>query len=274
MIKATSKTIKKITLKKQYLTRNLLLLFVVSVLANCSKTTIIRKPLKVVSAYDYLTQLENSPSLTSQSLTNTPTRAKFGSIVLVKRAPEHQLPVRALNNTILASNSESEPRTLGFSPLSLKNKDFGEVVNKNRIFFSLKARSIVVQNSENNLLVSAPVNNFTQDLAEGSYIVKLRQLNPVWHASDEYFENRGKPIPPSGAQSRFLKGALGSFAVFLKRDSLGTVKNLANSTTPDSIAIHSAKEWTKEVGGIQVSNSELEKISTNLNVGDLFFVIP
>lgn len=59
--------------------------------------------------------------------------------------------------------------------------------------------------------------NFTtsKSINPGAYSVILKQQNPTWHASDEYFTSRGLLIPSEGSRDRYLKGALGANVIYL-----------------------------------------------------------
>ena len=85
----------------------------------------------------------------------------------------------------------------------------------------------------------------------GTYKVALKQVNPTWYASDDYFTNRGIEIPAQGSKSRMLKGALGKQAIFFG----------------DSYAIYSAPVSSEEVNGVAVNNEAITELFNALNVG-------
>lgn len=89
------------------------------------------------------------------------------------------------------------------------------------------------------------------DLKAGTYTLMHKQRAPLWYAGDSYFTNREIPVPASGDSNRYLRGALGDFALFIDRD----------------ISIHSSEIWTSEVGGLRVPEEEIRKIYYSLNVG-------
>jgi len=63
------------------------------------------------------------------------------------------------------------------------------------------------------------------DVFQESYFEKKTEVvmisdNPVWIASEEYFLARGLPVPPEGDSRRFLKGILGSHAIYLSNEQV------------------------------------------------------
>ena len=90
-----------------------------------------------------------------------------------------------------------------------------------------------------------------ENLALGSYQVLHKQKAPLWYAPDRYFESRALSIPPQGDKSRYRKGALGDFVIYIARD----------------IPIHDAPVWSSEVGGIRIPSNEIPGIYERLEVG-------
>jgi len=88
-------------------------------------------------------------------------------------------------------------------------------------------------------------------LAPGEYPLQHKQKSPLWYAPDEYFENRELRVPPRGDNFRYRRGALGAYALYPTMDFI----------------IHSGPFWSKEVGGMKVSESELSSIFLMINVG-------
>ncbi|RIL03500.1 MAG: hypothetical protein DCC75_12910 [Proteobacteria bacterium] len=75
-----------------------------------------------------------------------------------------------------------------------------------------------------------------------------KQRNPLWYAPDSYFAVRQLALPKAGDKERFRRGALGEFAMFLRKD----------------LPIHSASVWSKEVGGLRLAEQDLSKIYYSL----------
>ncbi len=96
----------------------------------------------------------------------------------------------------------------------------------------------------------------TQLLHSGRFQLLHKQRNPLWYAPASYFEQRNLPVPPEGDKSRFRRGALGDFVLYLTKD------------TP----IHSGPVWSEDVGGVKVDDSSLSKIYYMLPVGAIIEV--
>ena len=94
------------------------------------------------------------------------------------------------------------------------------------------------------------------ELDSGNYTVQLMQRDALWYAPEQYFLNRGLDVPPEGAGSRFLKGALGSQVIYLTED----------------IFIHNSALYSDEVGGIQLESEALEQLASSLELGSVFMV--
>jgi len=88
-------------------------------------------------------------------------------------------------------------------------------------------------------------------LKAGHYQLILKQRNPLWYAPASYFSDRLLTVPPEGDKSRFRRGALGDFVLYIDKE------------TP----LHSGPIWTKDIGGIKVDESSLSKMYYLLNVG-------
>lgn len=88
-------------------------------------------------------------------------------------------------------------------------------------------------------------------LNPGIYTVIHKQRHPVWYASDEYYINRGLAIPDSEDRSRYLKGALGDFVIYL------------DEQTP----IHNAQVWSDDVGGVRIGDNNIAKMYYQLEIG-------
>jgi hypothetical protein len=91
----------------------------------------------------------------------------------------------------------------------------------------------------------------TYALKPGTYSVALKQNEPLWYAPPTYFLRRGIQVPAEGSKARFMRGALGSKAIFLDRE----------------IPIHSGPMWTEEIGGLRVSEEDMAKIFDAITVG-------
>ena len=91
----------------------------------------------------------------------------------------------------------------------------------------------------------------TLPLHAGVYSLQHKQRSPLWYAGDDYFSLRGLSVPSIGDKSRYRRGALGDFALFVDSDA----------------SIHSAPMWTAEVGGLRIDDEKMKKIYYSLDVG-------
>lgn len=104
----------------------------------------------------------------------------------------------------------------------------------------------------NTSVISAAIKACSK-LAAGSYELLLKQKEALWHAPDEYFANRHMSIPAAGDESRYLRGALGEFVLYIDRD----------------MPMHDASIWSEEVGGIQIEEQDMARLYYQLEVGSL-----
>lgn len=101
---------------------------------------------------------------------------------------------------------------------------------------------------------SAPVTikaQGTYAMKPGNYKVALKQSDPLWYAPPTYFLRRGIQVPADGSKARFMRGALGSKAIFLDRE----------------IPIHAGPVWTEEIGGLRVSEEDMARIFDAVAIG-------
>ncbi len=94
------------------------------------------------------------------------------------------------------------------------------------------------------------------DIPAGRYSVLLKSRNPLWYANDRYFVERDMDVPPDGSKDRFLRGALGDYAIYLSKNT----------------AIHSSPAWSSDVGGVRIDDSPLSKFYYMLPVGAMIEV--
>jgi hypothetical protein len=89
------------------------------------------------------------------------------------------------------------------------------------------------------------------DLEPGVYSLQFKQKDPSWYAPDDYFVKRHLVVPPEGDSRRFRRGALGTYALY----------------PTATFAVHSGSIWSKDVGGLKISKSELSSIYYLLPLG-------
>lgn len=85
----------------------------------------------------------------------------------------------------------------------------------------------------------------------GEYYLQRKQKQPLWYASDEYFQKRQLSTPTAGDRLRYRKGALGKYALY------------PTTTFP----IHCGPVWSDDVGGLRISSNDLSSIYYMLPVG-------
>jgi len=96
----------------------------------------------------------------------------------------------------------------------------------------------------------------TVTLAPGKYALQYKQKFPTWYAPNSYFEKRALPLPQEQDRSRFMKGALGEYALY----------------PTSGFVIHSAPFYSNDVGGLRVSEEALGGIFSQLQIGSSVIV--
>jgi hypothetical protein len=123
---------------------------------------------------------------------------------------------------------------------------------------SSEAAQIIISRRDNTLTAVMPGTSpltFKAEgaalLPQGSFAVTVKEEAPLWYAPREYFTSRALDVPSEGSRSRFRRAALGSRAMYL------------DNQTP----IHSGPVWLKEIGGLRVKQTEMERIYSMVTVG-------
>ena len=93
-------------------------------------------------------------------------------------------------------------------------------------------------------------------LAPGKYALQYKQHSPTWYAPDSYFEKRHLQIPGEQDQGRYLKGALGEYALY----------------PTSNVVIHSSPIWSNEIGGLRVKKNEIAEVFSQLSLGSSIVV--
>jgi len=93
-------------------------------------------------------------------------------------------------------------------------------------------------------------------LAPGKYALQHKQQSPTWYAPDSYFQKRNLEIPAEQDQGRYLKGALGEYALY----------------PTASVVIHSSPLWSDEIAGLRVKKSEIAEVFSQLSLGSSIVV--
>ncbi len=93
-------------------------------------------------------------------------------------------------------------------------------------------------------------------LAPGKYALQYKQHFPTWYAPNSYFEKRNLQVPSEQDQGRYLKGALGEYALY----------------PTSSVIIHSSPIWSDEIGGLRVKKDEIAEVFSQLSLGSSIVV--
>ena len=111
-------------------------------------------------------------------------------------------------------------------------------------------RTISLMDGEK-IAITSPAEFGAGSLKPGSYSLLHKQRNPLWYAPESYFISRRLPVPPDGDRSRFRRGALGDFVLYVDKD------------TP----IHSGELWSGDVGGLKLDDNTLSRIFYLIQIG-------
>lgn len=153
-----------------------------------------------------------------------------GSVLLAKPLPEISIP---------------EPtRLLGFLPF------YAAQTGK---WLSISKAKDSIRLMEGNEVVLETSGEGIDYMPNGVFQVLHKQRNALWYAPDEYFTKRKMDIPPPGDRARFRRGALGSFVLFIDKNT----------------RIHSGPLWSNEIGGIKLSDQDLSRIYYQLDLGSV-----
>lgn len=153
---------------------------------------------------------------------------------------------------VLARNIPAEGQSfqtdsyLGFMPFSGSKAKTWLKLNKATGMLSLMSGKSELNSVS---LSSETIAQFGEGLAH----ISLKQTDPVWYASDEYFTERKLSVPAAGSASRYLKAALGEHAIFLD----------------NTLVIHSG---SKSAGGISLNEADMKDIFSAIRSGDTLVI--
>jgi hypothetical protein len=170
-----------------------------------------------------------------------------GSIVLARPLPK----VSSL------TGDESSSSMLGFSANTRLNSKLS--ISEDSPFIAAPSLEIdaskgtirLLNADENSTDEPIQILNGASSITRGDYVAPLKQKDPSWYAPDSYFTKRDLAVPAPFSSERFLRGALGEFAIFLNENT----------------AIHNSKIYSKEVGGLQVSDADMSRLYYALEAG-------
>lgn len=150
----------------------------------------------------------------------------------------------AISRNAPAPGSEGSHSTLSFIPAALHGTPSGS-------WLSIDREHSAIQLMKGDQVVYKLKGDGFAELKGGLYKVKHKQRNPLWYAPDSYFQERNLQPPAEGDKSRFRRGALGDFVIFIDQE------------TP----IHAGPIWLPDIGGIRMDEADLSKIYYSLEVG-------
>ena len=124
--------------------------------------------------------------------------------------------------------------------------------------FNDEPTALIVSRSDRTLIAVRPGDKplvvkteGAQLLPRGTFSVTNKEENPLWYAPKEYFVNRALPVPSEGSRERFKRAALGGRTIYL------------NDQTP----IHSGPVWLKEIGGLRVTDAQMDQLFSMVSIG-------
>jgi hypothetical protein len=177
-----------------------------------------------------------------------------GSIVLARPMPKAIATGLAVNH----AENNSPATMLGFSAntqLSVsetrKTADEAPQISIPTLTVDISSATITVVGGEDISSEPIAVLNGADSLKPGNYVAPLKQKDPSWYAPDSYFTKRNLPVPQAFSPDRFLNGALGEFVIYLNENT----------------AIHNAKLYSEEVGGLQISDTDMARLYYALEAG-------
>jgi hypothetical protein len=138
--------------------------------------------------------------------------------------------------------TEANHSALGFMPFQASSPKVTILLSEGRIQLGSKNLSSSAKGLK--------PKNIAQ-LTTGNYLVSIIENTPVWHASDQYFLERGMTIPKEGSKERYLKAVLGQNAIFLN----------------DGSVIYSSKFGSDQIKGVNLKQKDFKKVAQLLNVG-------
>ncbi|RMG40387.1 MAG: hypothetical protein D6719_11145 [Candidatus Dadabacteria bacterium] len=92
-----------------------------------------------------------------------------------------------------------------------------------------------------------------KSLKPGLYPIIHKQRDALWYAPDSYFTARHLPVPQQGDRKRLLRGALGEYVLYIKKD----------------LPIYSGPVEIDQINGLRIDEKTLSRIYYRIEVGGL-----
>lgn len=158
-----------------------------------------------------------------------------GSIVISRPVPE-----------VIQNESDVLQNMLGFLPQN------GSIVG-NWIKIDRAQSTLTLMSGENTVkTIKLDASNQIDKLKAGEYKLLHKQRNPLWYAPDSYFTMRNLAVPSANDRQRYRRGALGEYALFIKKD----------------MPIHTGPFWSSDIGGIKLDTQTLADLYFAIEIGD------
>jgi hypothetical protein len=149
----------------------------------------------------------------------------------------------AISRPLPGASSIADTRALAFMPVIQ--------ATHSGTWLSISSAEKSVKLMSGDSVITSASGDGLEKVTPGTYQLLHKQRNALWYAPDSYFSSRNLTVPPQGDKSRFRRGALGDFVLYINKD------------TP----IHSGPFWSSDIGGIRLDDSELSRIYYQLPVG-------
>ena len=150
----------------------------------------------------------------------------------------------AISESLPTIKSDLSPQIVTF--LAADNK-----IDGNWLLVDTRRRTLSIKNGDTTLDTVAIQGNI--GVRPGMYSVFYKEESPLWYATDNYYYSRNMTPPEQFSKERYVKGALGNFAIFLS----------------ENIAIHDSKISTFDVQGLRIDSNDIKKVYSSLKSGAL-----
>lgn len=150
----------------------------------------------------------------------------------------------AISRPVPATSELSSTSMLGFMPVKAAAVHIGP-------WISIDRQNKVLALMEGDKEISSLSGQGLENLKPGTFQILHKQRNALWYAPDSYFQVRGLDVPGQGDRSRYRRGALGDFVLYVDKN------------TP----IHSGPIWNPEIGGVRLNDSDISKLYYSVEVG-------
>lgn len=172
--------------------------------------------------------------------------AQSGTLVLSGTVPVDSVVAVSIESNAQKTGPVLYAPLIGYFPpssqfLPADNETWLEIDRQTKIVRVLKGDDVVKQCSIDGSVSLDP----------GVYPLQHKEQQPLWYASDQYFTQRELLVPDKTDTARYLRGALGQYALFIS----------------PNVSLHSAPIWSEEVGGVQINRQDMSAVYELLPIG-------